>query len=315
MTVDADSPAAGREITTSRGVQLAIVAYLLWGALTIYWKQLKGFDAIELIAWRMMCAGVVMAVIVTARGTWPTIWAAFVTRSGRRSLVAAALLLSTNWGSYVWAVGHDRVLETALGYFLAPLLTMLLGVFIFHESPTGAQKFAFGAAAVAVGVLTVSYGRPPWIALVIAATWSLYALVKRRSPLGAVDSLAGETFVSFIPAVLVILVLAGSDGSIPTTASAPDWLLVLGTGIVTAVPLMMFAGAAQSVPFTLLGPLNLIVPVINVVLGWMVYDEEMPLDRLIGFGFVWIALIAVMWDRVSIARRSASEATEPAPVS
>jgi chloramphenicol-sensitive protein RarD len=189
---------------------------------------------------------------------------------------------------------------------------MLLGVFIFHEAPSAAQKFAFAAAAIAVAVLTFSYGRPPWIALVIAATWSLYALVKRRSPLGPIDSLAGETFVSFVPAVIVVAVLAGSGGSIPSTASASDWVLVLGTGIVTAVPLMMFAGAAQSVPFTLLGPLNLIVPVINVVLGWVVYGEDMPLDRLVGFGFVWIALIAVMWDQVSIARRATTGTSEPA---
>ncbi len=110
----------------------------------------------------------------------------------------------------------------------------------------------------------MSYGRPPWIALVIAATWSLYALVKRRSPLGAIDSLAGETFVSFIPAVIVVIVFARGDDSIVQSATTADWVLVLGTGVVTAVPLMMFAGAAQSVPFTLLGPLNLIVPVINV---------------------------------------------------
>ena len=304
MTVDAVAPVRERSLSTSRGVQLAVTAYLMWGALTIYWKQLKGFDAVELIAWRMMCAGVVMAAIVTIRGSWSGIWAALTTRTGRRSLVVAAILLSANWGSYVWAVGHDRVIETALGYFLAPLFTMLLGVFIFHEAPTGAQKFAFGTAAVAVAVLTVSYGRPPWIALVIATTWSLYALVKRRSPLGAIDSLAGETFVSFIPALIVVIVFARGDDGIVQSATTADWLLVLGTGVVTAVPLMMFAGAAQSVPFTLLGPLNLIVPVINVALGWFVYDEPMPLDRLIGFGFVWIALVAVMWDRVSIARRA-----------
>ena len=307
MSLDAEPRTAERSISANRGVQLAVVAYLMWGALTIYWKQLKGFDAIELIAWRMMCAGLVMAVIVTVRGTWSGIWSALATRTGRRSVSAAAVLLAVNWGSYVWAVGHDRVIETALGYFLAPLLTMLLGIFLFDEVPTGAQKFAFAAAAVAVVVLTISYGRPPWIALVIAATWSVYGLVKRRSPLGAIDSLAGETFVSFIPAVIVILALSGGADSVARTADVSDWVLVLGTGIVTAVPLMLFAGAAQSVPFTLLGPLNLIVPVINVILGWMVYDEPMPLDRLIGFGFVWIALVAVTWDRVSIARRAGRE--------
>ncbi len=252
------------ERSQRNGVQLAIAAYLLWGALTVYWKQLKAFDAIEVIAWRMLCAGVVMAVIVTVRGSWATIGRAMGSWNGFGRLALAAALLSANWGSYVWAVGHDRVIETALGYFLAPLLTMLLGIVVYHEEPSTAQRFAFGAAAVAVLVLTVSYGRPPWVALVIAATWSVYGLVKRQSPLGAVDSLAGETFVSFVPAVVIAIVLAGGGDSIPTAAGTRDWLFVLGTGIVTAVPLMLFAGAAQSVPFTLLGPLNLIVPVINV---------------------------------------------------
>lgn len=288
-------------------MQLAVAAYLLWGGLTVYWKQLTAFDAIELIAWRMLCAGVVMAVIVTFRRSWRTIGRSLASATGFGRLAIAALLLSTNWGSYVWAVGHDRVIETALGYFLAPLLTMLLGIVVYREQPTGAQRFAFACAVVAVVVLTLSYGRPPWIALIIAATWSLYGLVKRQSPLGAIDSLAGETFVSFVPALVAVIVLSGSEGSIVNAASGRDWVLVAGTGVVTAVPLMLFAGAAQSVPFTLLGPLNLIVPVINVALGWAVYDEPMPLDRLVGFSFVWIALVAVMWDRVTIARRERHE--------
>ncbi len=276
----------------------------MWGLLTIYWKRLTGFDAIEVIAWRMMCAGVVMAVIVTIRGTWPTIRGALSKGSGITRLAVAAALLSMNWGSYVWAVGQDRILETALGYFLAPLFTMLLGVLLFHEQPTGAQRFAFGAAVIAVAVLSVSYGRPPWIAIVIAVTWSSYALAKRQSPLGPIDSLAGETFVSFLPALVIVLILSGHADSIVNTATTADWVFVLGAGIITAVPLMLFAGAAQSIPFTLLGPLNLIVPVINVVLGWAIYGESMPPDRLIGFAFVWVALVAVVWDRVSVARRS-----------
>ena len=290
------------ERSQRNGVQLAIAAYFLWGALTVYWKQLKGFDAIEVIAWRMLCAGVVMAVIVTVRGSWATIGRAMGSWNGFGRLALAAALLSANWGSYVWAVGHDRVIETALGYFLAPLLTMLLGIVVYGEEPSAAQRFAFGAAVVAVLVLTASYGRPPWVALVIAGSWSIYGLVKRQSPLGAVDSLAGETFVSFVPAVIIAIVLAGGGDSIPTAATTRDWLFVLGTGIVTAVPLMLFAGAAQSVPFTLLGPLNLIVPVINVLLGWAVYGEPMPPERLVGFGFVWVALVAVIWDQFSAAR-------------
>ena len=294
------------ERSQRNGVQLAIAAYLLWGALTVYWKQLKAFDAIEVIAWRMMCAGVVMAVIVTVRGSWPTIGRAMavverVRSAGprRRPLLLRELgKLRVGGGPRPGDRNRPRLLPRAAAHDAARHLRLPRG------ADRRAQKFAFGAAAVAVVVLTVSYGRPPWVALVIAATWSLYALVKRQSPLGAVDSLAGETFVSFIPAVIVVRSCwrAAATAS-PTAADHADWLFVLGTGVVTAVPLMLFAGAAQSVPFTLLGPLNLIVPVINVLLGWVVYDEPMPPDRLVGFGFVWIALVAVMWDQFSLARQ------------
>ncbi len=266
-----------------RGVQLAVAAYLMWGLLTIYWKQLGTFDAFELIAWRMMCAGVVMAIIVTARHSWPTIIGALRDPGVARRLVLASLLLTVNWGSYVWAVTNDRVIETALGYFIAPLATMAIGVFVLKEHPTTAQRAAFACAAVAVVILTVSYGRPPWIALVIAASWSVYGLTTRRVPLGAVDSLAGETFVLFVPAVIAVVVFSMRDGSVAQSADPREWLFVLCSGLVTAVPLMLFAGAAKSVPFTLLGPLNLLVPVINFGLGWLIYDEPMPAERSGGF--------------------------------
>ena len=291
-----------------RGVQLGVAAYLLWGFLTIYWKQLKAFDAFELIAWRMACAGVVMAIIVTVRGTWPNILGALRDGSVARRLVMASVLLTVNWGCYVWAVNNDRIIETALGYFIAPLATMAIGVFVLDEHPTVAQRVAFGLASVAVIVLTISYGRPPWIALAIAVSWSFYGLAKRRVPLGAVDSLAGETFVLFLPALIAVIAFSGDSQSVVNSADAVDWVLVLGTGIVTAVPLMLFAAAAQSIPFTLLGPLNLLVPVINFALGWLIYDEQVPLDRLVGFGIVWAALIVVMWDRISSHRRQTQAA-------
>jgi len=305
-----DGPVAahGTERTVRRGVQLGVAAYLMWGLLTIYWKQLSAFDAFELIAWRMACAGIVMAIIVTARGTWPTIVAALRDPGVARRLVLASLLLTVNWGSYVWAVTHDRVIETALGYFIAPLATMAIGVLVLKERPTSAQRAAFVCAAIAVVILTASYGRPPWIALMIAASWSLYGLTKRRVPLGAVDSLAGETFVLFVPALVAVVVFSMQDGSVAQAATPREWVFVLCAGLVTAVPLMLFAAAAKSVPFTLLGPLNLLVPVINFGLGWLIYDEPMPAERLVGFAFVWVALGVVMWDRVVTYRRGTAVA-------
>lgn len=285
-----------------RGVEVGIAAYLIWGFLTIYWKQLDAFGAVELIGWRMLTAAAVMATLLTVRGSWPVLRRAVHDRATLARLIAAALLLTVNWGSYVWAVVNDRVIETALGYFIAPLATMAIGVVVLHERPTGAQRFAFVCAATAVVVLTFSYGRPPWIALVLAGTWSLYGLSKRNIGLGPVTSLAGETFVLFVPALVIVGISSGHAGSVVESASAVDWGFALGTGLITAVPLTLFASAAQSIPFTLLGPLNLLVPVINFGLGWVLYDEPMPADRFVGFAFVWVALVVVMADRVRGSR-------------
>jgi len=285
------------------GVLVGAGAYLLWGSLTIYWKQLAAFDALELIGWRTMTAAIVMTVIIAIRRHGPQLRRALTNPRTLAALTTAALLLVANWLSYVWAVVNDRVIETALGYFIAPLATMAIGVLVLGETPTRAQRAAFVLASIAVVVLTISYGRPPWIALALAGTWSLYGLTKRRVPLDAVDSLAGETLVLALPAVVLVAVVGSSASSNLPDATATEWVFLLGTGLITAIPLMLFAAAAQSIPFTLLGPLNLLVPVINFGLGWLLYDEPMPLDRVIGFSFVWVALGIVMADRVVVARR------------
>lgn len=297
------------EDTERRGVRVALTAYLLWGFLTIYWKQLHAFEAVELIAWRMLTAAIVMGLITTFRRTWGSIRAALTSPSVLGRLIIAALLLTVNWGSYVWAVVNDRVIETALGYFIAPLLTMAMGVFLFGERPSAAQKLAFGCATVAVVILTIGTGHPPWIALIIAVSWSTYGLIKRNIPLGAIDSLTGEALVLVVPAIIVLFVVSGRAGSAVDVATGTEWAFLAGTGLITAIPLMLFASAAQSIPFTLLGPLNLLVPVINFGLGWALYGEPMPADRFIGFAFVWLALVVVMTDRIRTAQQNRRERT------
>ena len=293
-TVHGDHP----DHEVARGIRAAVVAYGLWGLLTIYWKALAGFDPFELIGWRIALASVIMAVVVTVRGRWSVLLAVRRDRAVVFRLTLAALLLTANWTTYVWAVVNGRVIETALGYFFAPLFTMLFGVTILGEHASRLQRLAIALAAVAVVVLTISYGRLPIVALILAVSWSLYGLLKRQVPLGAIESLAGETFVLAIPAVVVVAVSAGAADSIPATADAADWVLVSLTGLVTAVPLLLFSIAAQRVPFTLLGALQYLIPTINLVLGWAVYEEAMPLDRLVGFALVWTALVAVTVDRV-----------------
>lgn len=270
------------------------------------------FDPFELIAWRMVCAAVVMGAVVTLRRRWRVLDRALRDRATLVRLAAASLLLTVNWGSYVWAVSNGRIVDTALGYFIAPLVTMTIGVFVLHERPTLGHRLAFGCASIAVAILAVTSGEPPWVALLIAGTWSTYGWIKRGVALGAVESLAGETFLLLVPAAIAVVWFSDRADSVVGTAGSVDMALVLGTGVATAVPLILFARAAQSIPFTLLGPLNLLVPVINFGLGWLIYSESMPASRLIGFGFVWAALIIVTWDGVATHRRRALAAPEGA---
>jgi chloramphenicol-sensitive protein RarD len=286
------------EHEVARGIRAGFIAYTVWGLLTIYWKQLRDFEPFELIGWRIATSSVIMIGVLTVRRRWPAVRAAFADRRLIGRITLAALLLTANWTAYVYAVVHERVIETALGYFMAPLGTMTLGVIVLKERPTQAQKVAMGLAAVAVVILTISYGRLPYAALTIAVTWSLYGLLKRQVPLAAVESLAAETFVLLIPALVAVAAMAGRSGSIPRTADATELTLVSLAGVATVVPLVMFAFAASRVPFTILGPLNYLVPTINFLLGWILYDEELPASRVVGFAVVWVALVVVTVDRL-----------------
>ena len=295
-----------------RGLQAAIFAYTLWGLLTIYWKQLTGLDALELIGWRVMTAAAVMAAIVTALARWPVVVGALRDRRLLLRIALASGLLTVNWTTYVWAVVNDRVIETALGYFLAPLGTMALGVTLLGESLTPLKRASIGCAGIAVVVLTLSYGRVPWIALLLAGTWSWYGLTKRRVPLDPIESLTSELLVLGVPAIALVAVGWLRTDGIPSQAVGIDWAFLLGSGAITALPLLMFAYAAQRVPFTLLGPTNYLVPLINFLLGWLAFGEELPAPRVVGFGLVWLALALVTIDM--IRHRSPSRARVPVPI-
>ncbi|NBT21098.1 MAG: EamA family transporter RarD, partial [Actinobacteria bacterium] len=195
-----------------------------------------------------------------------------------------------NWTLYVWAVVNEHVIETALGYFIAPLLTSLLGVAVLREPLRMLQKVAIGFAAASVAVMTLAYGRPPLIALAIAASWGFYGLLKKQVSLGPVESLTAETIVLSVPAMALVAWSFTLDSGIAATASATEWVLVLLTGLITAVPLLLFAHSALRLPLTMIGPLQYIVPVINFLLGWLAYNEDLQPSRVVGFVLVWIGL-------------------------
>lgn len=284
------------------GVRSAVIAYALWGSLTAFWKLLNEFSAVDLIGWRVIAAVIVLWLLVTARGQMSNVVAAMRDPSVRRFLLLAAGLLVVNWSTYVGAIVSGRVLETALGYFLAPLITMTIGVTLLGERLTPMRMLAIVLVITSISILTVSYGQIPWLSFALGGSWAFYGLVKRRVPLGPIDSLTGEVTTLLPLAVVVVVISLTRSGGVGEIATSFDWVLLAATGLVTAAPLLLFAHAAPRVPFTLLGPIGWMVPVINFLLGWLAYGETMTPARFIGFAIVWLALVAVAVETVLKAR-------------
>ena len=280
-----------------RGLEAAIFAYVMWGLLTLYWKELADFDPAELVGWRVSTAALVMTAGLLITGRFANL-RLLLDPATMASVVAASLLLTVNWSTYVWAVSNDHVIETALGYFLAPLGTMAVGVFVLGERLTPLKRMSIVCAIAAVIVLVVSYGAMPWVALLLAISWTLYGFVKRRVTLDPVTSLTGELLVLIVPAVAIVVARLNRADGVPSEASNAELLLVLGTGVITATPLLLFAFAAKRVPFTILGPANYLIPVTNFLLGWLIFDEALPPSRVAGFVLVWCALIFATVDMV-----------------
>jgi chloramphenicol-sensitive protein RarD len=293
------------------GIVAGVVCFTLWGLLTVYWKQLTRFDPLELVGWRIVSSATIMAVVLTVTRRWPRLKPVLRDRRLLGRVVLAALLLATNWTTYVWAVVHGHIIDTALGYFLGPLGTIAIGVWLFGEPLRRLQKVAVGFAVAAVVVLTAGYGRFPVVAVLLATSWMLYGILKRQVPLNPIESMSAESFIALVPAIVTVIALTGNDGSVVATADTREVLMVAGTGIVTVVPLMLFAWSAQRVPFTLLGPMQYVIPSINFLLGWAVYHEEMSPSRLAGFALVWAGLVLITVDTVH-DRRTAGLSTVPA---
>lgn len=294
------------------GITSGISAYVLWGLLTVYWKLLADFRAFELIGWRITSAALVMGVVLTARRRWSGIRTVVADRRLLGLVAVAAVLLTVNWTGYVWAVVDGHVLETALGYFIAPLGTVAVGVLVLGERLRPAQWAAIALAASSVVVLTVSYGDVPWLALVIAGSWITYGYLKKRLAMPPVDGLAVETFLLALPALVLALALSGDSRSVPNSASPIEAVLVACAGLATVAPLLLFAHSSQRVPLTVIGPMQYIVPSMNFLLGWLVYGEDLPASRFVGFALVWAGLAVIAADG---GRRAwtARAATAPTP--
>ena len=286
-----------------RGLLLGVAAYSLWGAFPLYWPLLEPAGAVEILAHRILWSLVTMGVIAVVLRRGPRVRALFADRRTFTLLALAAVVVTVNWATYIWGVNNGRVVETSLGYFINPLVTVLMGVFILRERLRPLQWVAMGVAAAAVGVLTLDYGRLPWVALILAFSFGSYGLAKKTANVGAIDSLVVETSVIAPVAAVYVGWLATSGQSSFASHGAGHALLFATTGIVTAIPLICFGGAAIRVPMVTLGLLQYLAPIFQFALGVLWFHEDMPAGRWIGFGLVWAALVLFTVEAVTHRRR------------
>ena len=282
--------------TSQAAIAQSLSVYFIWGALTLYWKELHGFDPFELIGWRITSSVLVLVAVMVATGRLVPLLRSLRNPQLLIRIALASVLLTINWATYVWAVVNDHVIETALGYFIAPIFTIVVGVFVLHEKLRSIQRVAVSFAVGGIVVLTVAYGRVPWIALIIATSWTFYAYLKKKVPLQPLESLTAEVIVLAIPAFIYLCTTWSNVDSVPNTANSVEWAFVAFTGVITAVPLLMFASASQRTPLTILGPMQYIVPTMNFLIGWLMYNEALTSSKVAGFSLIWVCLALVLTD-------------------
>ncbi|GIF99664.1 EamA family transporter RarD [Catellatospora citrea] len=279
-------------------------AYALWGFFPAYFKLLKPAGPVEVLAHRIAWSALFMVLVLTAVRRWRQIAALLRKPATVGGIALAAVFIGVNWGTYIYGVNVDRVVETSLGYFINPLVVIVLGVLVLGERLRPAQWAAVGVGTFAVLVLAVDYGHPPWIALILAISFALYGLTKKRLALPPADGLFVESAVLTLPALAVLGWLAFSGDLTFGHVSTGHTLLLAAAGVITAIPLLMFAGAANRIPLTGLGMLQYVAPTLQLALGVFAFHEPMPPARLFGFGLVWLALAVFTWDGLRNARRN-----------
>ncbi|SCG63100.1 EamA family transporter RarD [Micromonospora coxensis] len=299
---------------TRLGYLYGFGAYLIWGFFPVYLKLLRPAGALEILAHRIVWSVVFVALVLAAMRN-----IGFLRALARRprtlaGIGAAAVLIGLNWGTYIYGVNSDRVVETALGYFINPLVVVLLGVFVLRERLRPAQWAALGVGALAVAVLTVDYGRLPYLALTLAFSFAGYGLVKKRLGLPAAEGLFVESAVLALPALAYLGWLASRGAATFGQVSAGHTALLVLAGAATAVPLMLFAGAANRLPLSGLGMLQYLAPILQLGCGVLIFDEPMPPARLAGFTLVWVALVIFTVDALHRGRRTRAAARALAPV-
>lgn len=285
----------------SRGVFFGVSAYTLWGLLPFYWQFLDGVAALEILVHRGLWSLVICLLFLAITRKLGLFFGLIRSRRTLGILAFASFLLTINWGVYIWSVTVDRVVESALGYYITPLMSVTFGVLILKERIRPAQKVAVALAAIGVLVLTIGYGTLPWIALALAMTWGGYSLIKKQLGLGALESLSVETLVALIPSSAYIAYLY-REGSSSFGTSLSTSLLLIGGGLATVVPLLLFNGATNRLPLVTVGLLQYLTPTIMFFIGVGINHEDMRPVKLVGFVLIWVALFIFGRDLVRSSR-------------
>ena len=299
-------PAGARPARTagSTGLIFAVSAYGMWGFLPLYFIFLAPTGAFEIVAWRVLFSLVFCAVLIYATRAWRPLLAALRSRRIVWTMGLAGVLIFINWQTFILGTLSGHVLETALGYFINPIITVLLGVLVLHERLRAAQWAAVLISLVAVVVLSVGYGTVPWISLILAFSFGGYGLIKKRVG-GHLDALTGLTLetIWLTPiAIIQLVVVSLISGLTFGTVSPVHTIAMIGCGVITAVPLLFFAAASRRLPLTTLGLVQYLAPVLQFLAGVLILHEPMPPERWLGFALVWLALIVLTADMIVAGR-------------
>lgn len=289
------------------GMLYATFAFFCWGLFPLYFHALGEVPALEMLAHRMLWSLLFLGVVLTARSQWK--WLPQVLRQPRvlASFVASAVLLTANWFVYIWSVNNGHVIDASLGYFINPLVNVLLGMLVLKEKLRRGQWIAIGVAATGVAWLTWQAGQLPWIALILGMTFGGYGLLRKTAALAALEGLSLETMILFPLALVYVLWLTwhGQNTFLNSEFDSTRWLLA-AAGPITAIPLLMFAAGARKIPMAVLGLLQYLSPTMQALLGVWVFHEAFPAPRLVGFLIIWAALALYVLEGVWVSRRASA---------
>ena len=287
------------------GILYAASAFILWGIFPLYFHAIRAVPPLEILGHRMLWSLLFLAIVLTVRQQWK--WLPQVVRQPRvlGAFVASALLLSSNWFVYIWSVNNGHVLDASLGYFINPLINVMLGMLVLKETLRRGQWLAIGLAACGVAWLTWSAGELPWIALILGISFACYGLLRKTAALAALEGLSLETMLLFPLALGYVLWLTvqGQNTFINTDTGATRWLLA-AAGPITAIPLLLFAAGARKISMSALGLLQYLSPSLQALLGVWVFHEAFPPERLIGFAIIWTALVLYVAEGLWVSRRN-----------